>query len=186
MNVIQKIVQQYNGEYIEFPKKEMHTHAGKHGIQPQLGKFEIEGRKFSISKNENIGVSFNGNGINKAFFEPYKIFLYLDKKYYDSINIYPKNNLNKIIAHLMSLIGFHKAKPIHKEYYFKGNMSLIEALIKQSEFTKNLTNTRLFISISKDHAQKIMLIEEKGELDLVNFIKYSTLLSIIEKQINYT
>ena len=77
MNFIQEITEKYNGEYIEFDKREFHTPAGKYVTQLQKGIIKIDRIKFSISHNKSIGVNFNHGGVNDIINDQIHIFLHL-------------------------------------------------------------------------------------------------------------
>jgi len=176
MNIIQEIVEKYNGKYYESDTRKFHTPHGKYEIQPQKGIINIDGTKITINKNENIGIDFNIGGSDKIFAEPYRIFFAL-KKNKKQLNIYPKSILKKILSKLT-----FKKNEIN-QFEFKGDKELINELIKNEKLNKNLNGETIYLSINEKYLNKLMLIPDNGIISIRKFEKYIEIMKLIEREI---
>lgn len=176
MNIIQKIVEKYSGEYIEFDEKVFHTPEGKYVTQLQEGKVTIGKRKFAISQNKSIGINFNVGKSDSLFNEPMHLFLYLDKNE-RKLNIYPKTKFQKAISFIA-----HPKTINH--FVFKGENYLINQLEQDHGLKDNLKNENIYISINEKYPNKIMLTPKNGIKNISTFEKYTAILNVIADKIN--
>ena len=176
MNIIQKIVEKYNGQYNEFDEKVFHTQQGKYITQLQEGKVTIDNIKFAIAQNKSIGINFNVGKSDNLFNESIHLYLYLDKNE-KKLNIYPKTKIQKIISCVVNSMAINP-------FVFKGETYLVDQLKQNRELIDKLKNENIYISISEKYPNKIMMTPKNGIKNISAFEKYIAILNLIAEKIN--
>lgn len=174
MNIIEELSKKYNGRYSEEQPKNVNSPIGKYIYQPKTGLIEIDGSK--------IGVNIDSVGGAIPVAEPFRITLFLDKKYQTDLTIFPKTIWNRMTDLVLPKKEYFPER-IRSQFSFVGEEKVIKQLGSNAEFINNLMDEKVYIRTDRKKADQIILTPAHGIEDIEQFEKFISLLKIIEKAI---
>jgi len=177
MSIIQELTEKYNGKYSEDPTTSFNSPAGKYSYQPKTGIINIDGTKISINLNE-VGGAMYGT-------EPFRITLYLDKKYRIEFNMFPKSLWNSFLDFINPSQAISIPRSVRREFSFGGNKNLINQLVSDKVFIENIKSEHIYIGTIENPTNRIVLTPMHGIKDIAYFEKYVTILKQIECKIKH-
>jgi len=175
MSIIQELTEKYNGKYSEESTTSFNSPAGKYSYQPKSGIINIDGTKISINLNE-VGGAMYGT-------EPFRITLYLDKKYGIEFNIFRKSFWSSFIDFINPSRVISIPRSVRKEFSFGGNKDLIKQLVSDNVFIENIKNEHIYIATIENPTNRIVLTPMHGIKDIAQFEKYVTILKRVENKV---
>ncbi|PHR72195.1 MAG: hypothetical protein COA67_05135 [Lutibacter sp.] len=175
MNIIEELIEKYNGKYSEDLTKSLNSPIGKYVYQPKKGVIHVDGTKISINLNDVGGAM--------PVTEPFKIILHLDKMYEYKLIIFPKGLGNKLLDLILPKRSEFIPKAMRKQFLFEGNKDLLKQLTSDKIFAENIINERIYIGTGKKPTNRIVLTPEYGINDIEQFEKFVSILKRIEYQI---
>ena len=173
MNFIEKIVENYNGEYTEEPIKRFNWIGGKITYQPKSGLIEVDGSKLKVSFKE-------AGGVMKST-DPIRIVLFLDKDYNARLSVYPSLVLNYFSDIIWQPKSLNIPKSIKKQFSFRGNYDLIKKLASDELFCETILNEEIYITLDNRFPKSLMVTPAYGIYDMEHFQK----LVLIAKRIEF-
>jgi len=176
MSIIKEISEKYNGKYSEDPTASFNSPSGKYSYQPKNGIINIDGSKISINLNE-VGGAMYGT-------EPFRITLYLDKKYPTEFNLFPKDLWNKLLDFLFPKRREFIPRQVLKQFWFGGDKKLIKRISSDKLFNESIINERIYIeTMPKKTTDRIVLTPERGINNIEHFEKFVDILRLVENKI---
>jgi hypothetical protein len=175
MNIIQELTEKYNGKYSEKQTTSFSGPTGKYSYQPKKGILNIDGTKISINLNE-VGGAMYGT-------EPFRIILYLDKKYGIELNMFPKSLWNRFIDLINPNQALLIPRAVRKEFSFEGNKSLIKQIVSDKTFIENIKGENIYIGTIENPTNRIVLTPSYGIRDIEQFEKFVDILKHIENKV---
>lgn len=175
MNIIQELIEKYNGEYSEESTINVNSPIGKYVYKPKSGIIELDGTKISINLNEVAGAM--------PVTEPFRITLHLDKTYATELSIFPIDSWNKFLNIILPKRGKFVPKSLAKQFWFEGNEKLIKQLAIDKFFCNEILNDKIYIKTGVKTTTQITLTPEYGIKDIKQLEKYVSVLKRIENKI---
>lgn len=175
MSIIQELTEKYNGNYSEEPNSSFNSPTGKYSYQPKSGIINIAGTKISINLNE-VGGAMYGT-------EPFRITLYLDRKYKIEFSMFPKSFWNSIKDSIFPKRTIIIPESVRKEFSFGGSKNLIKKLVSDKIFIENIKGENLYIGTLENPTNRIVLTPMHGIRDIEQFEKFVEILKRIENKV---
>ncbi|MDH7448455.1 hypothetical protein [Aquimarina sp. 2201CG14-23] len=170
MSILEKLVNNLDGDYYLDDQKKGHTPGGSFISQNSYGIFKKENYSIKIYCFDNMGV----RAVNTFDGSPFKIILILPFALKRAQSIFPKSFFQKIINIPTSKnILSNNAKILLKKYNLKGNKELTNYILNDSFLTEILPNHILYITTKVENDTSILNLRPNesvtttGELEIL-------------------
>ena len=168
MNILEKLINDLDGDYHQDDLKKRHTTGGAFISQNSYGIIKKENYSIKIYCYDNMGV----RAVNTLDGSPFKIVLILPFVLKKAQSIFPKSFFQKMFSVPISKnVLSVNAKRLLKKYNLKGNKELTNCILNDSILTEILPNHILYITTKIQNGDSILSLRPNESVTTVKELR---------------